>query len=227
MRGYFIFIVFLVALPAGIAAPAGGVVKGRIVVFASGRKIQPPTDAPAYVFLEESRPSPHKNSFGNNKVAEIVHRGTQFDPHVRVVPVGATVVFPNADTDEHSAFSPTEQDPFNLGRYKQGARPSHKFDDPAEFDIYCDIHKDMWAKVKVVNSDWIAKVENDTFTISDVPPGEYKVVAWFHDSLEVRSDPITVKAGETTQLPVELHVQAGKQKLHKHKDGRPYGPYDP
>jgi plastocyanin len=224
MRGSFVLLGLLVALPAGIAAPTGGFVTGHVVVFQDGRKFDD-VHTPAYVYLVENPPKHHKDRPGNHVTRAIEHKDREFLPHAIAIPVGATIEFPNSDSEEHNAFSPTPKDPFDLGRYGKGARKKRQFFEPGEFDVFCDIHRNMWAKIRVVDSAWIAEVQSGAFKIDDVPPGDYKLVAWFHDSLEVRSDPITIKAGETTQVPVELHVQAGKMKSHNRKDGSPYPPY--
>jgi plastocyanin len=224
MRGYLILLGILVALPSGTAAPVGGIVTGHVLVFQNGKKLDP-LDASAYVYLVENPLKHHKDRPGDKIVRPIEHRNLEFSPHAIAVPLGATIEFPNNDDVEHNAFSPTPNDPFDLGRYSHGAHHKHRFFESGEFDIYCDIHKDMWAKIKVVDSPWIAEVKNGAFTLADIPDGEYKVVAWFHDSIEVRSDPIQIKAGATTALPVELHVQVGKPKSHTRKAGGPYPQY--
>jgi plastocyanin len=208
------------------AAPAAGTVTGRLVVVKDGKPIAMPDDQPAYVYLVEHPPQRRKARAGDKRTERITQRGEQFAPQIVVVPVGATVVFPNDDLKEHNVFSPTAEDQFDLGRYDHGPGKRHKFDDPGEIDVYCDIHKGMWAKVKVVESGLIAPVKGGTFTLTDVPPGSYKVVGWARDSREVKSDPITVTAGATTKLADELHLQVGKPRIsHTRKDGSPYPPY--
>jgi plastocyanin len=208
------------------AAPPGGTVTGRLVVVKDGKPIAMPADQPAYVYLVELAPQRRRARPGNKLTERITQRGEQFDPQIVVVPVGATVVFPNDDLKEHNVFSPTAEDQFDLGRYDHGPGRTHTFDDPGEIDVYCDIHKGMWAKVKVVDSARIAPVKDGAFTLIDVPPGSYKVVGWARDSREVRSDPITVTAGATTKLADDLHLQVGKPRItHTRKDGSPYPAY--
>jgi plastocyanin len=208
------------------ATPAGGTVIGRLVIVKDGKPITVPDDQPAYVYLVELHPSRRKTRPGDDVTRRITQRAERFEPQIMVVPVGATVVFPNDDLKEHNVFSPTAEDQFDLGRYDHGPGKNHKFDDAAEIDVYCDIHKAMWAKVKVVDSAWIAPVKGGVFTLIDVPPGAYKAVGWMRDSREVKSDPFTVTAGATTTLADELHLQAGQPRVtHARKDGSPYPPY--
>jgi plastocyanin len=217
----------LALLPSGTrAAPAGGTVTGRLAVVQDGKRIATPADQPAYVYLVELPPQRRKARPGDHAIVRIIQRAEQFDPKVRVVSIGTTVVFPNDDFKEHNVFSPTAVDQFDLGRYDHGPGRRHKFDDPGDIDVYCDIHKDMRATVKVVDSAWIAPVTDGAFTLTDVPPGSYKVVGWARDSSEAWSDPITVVAGATTKLADELHPRFRKTPtMHTRKDGSPYPPY--
>lgn len=218
-------VVALLLLPSvSRAAPPGGTVTGRVVIVKDGKPVA--ADQPAYVYLT-AVPPPRRAAHPGDKVTErITQRAEQFEPQILVVPVGATVIFPNDDYKEHNVFSPTAEDQFDLGRYNHGSGKRHKFDDVAEIDVYCDIHKAMWAKVKVVDSAWIARVTDGGFTLTDVPPGSYKVVGWLPDNREVKSDPITVTAGATTRLADPLHLQAGKPRVtHTRRDGSPYPPY--
>jgi plastocyanin len=154
---------------------------------------------------------------------EIRQVGEQFVPRVLVVPVGAEVFFPNYENKEHNVFSPTEPI-FDLGRYKTDKKgKSHKFEFADEFDIFCDIHSKMSAKVKAVDSAYIVPVVDGKFTFTNVPAGKYKVVAWVRESPEVKSGEVTVSAGATTTLDRELHLQVKMLSgCHKRKDGTDY-----
>ena len=227
-------IVFGIALGIGLtslssrprAAPAGGTVTGRLALVQDGKRVAAPADQPAYVYLVELRPPRRKARPGDGVTVRITQRGEQFLPKVSVVSTGTTVVFPNDDFGEHNVFSPTVTDQFDLGRYNHGPGRSHKFDEPGDIEVYCDIHRDMRATVKVVDSAWIAPVKDGSFTLTDVPPGSYKVVGWARDSSEARSDPIAVLAGATTTLPDELHPRLRQAPtIHTRKDGSPYPPY--
>ena len=84
---------------------------------------------------------------------EIRQKDETFVPHVLVVPVGAEVAFPNLRQRTNTTCSRRRDPPFDLGRYstdKKGKLHSSRIAD--EFDIFCDIHRAMWAKVKVVDS---------------------------------------------------------------------------
>ena len=204
------------------AAPAGGTVTGSVVVVRDGKVV---TNAEwVYVYLQPVRAK--RIEYGKGATFAIKQVAQQFDPHVLVVPLGAAVAFPNKDTQDHNVFSPTEPG-FDLKKFGPGNSPAQVFHEDGEYAIYCDIHKDMWAKVKVIESAWFAPVVNGAFTIANVPPGRYKAVAWAPDSRDVPSEVIVVEDGGTVKVPADqLHLQLAKPAaLHVRKDGSAYPPY--
>lgn len=160
------------------------------------------------------------------KRASIVQKKEQFRPGLIVVPVGTTIAFPNKDRGVvHNVFSPyTGPFGFDLDRYEAGSGKKQKFDTVGEIDIFCDIHPNMNAKVKVVPSSRFARVASDgSYRIENVPPGKRKVVAWLPDSKEV-STKVEVTAGAETAA-ADLHLTPGKAKPHQRKDGSSYPDY--
>ena len=204
-------------------APVGGSITGSVIAVKDGK---PVTIDDVYVYLQPvGRRS--KDIPGTN-VRKTIHQkavngSKAFEPHVVVIPVGGEVAFPNDDKEDHNVFSPTDP-PFDLGRYNTDKKGKvHKFEDADEFDIFCDIHPQMWAKVKVVDSPYIAQVVDGKFAFAAIPPGTYKVVAWATSSAEVKSDKIVVSAGGTTALATALHLQVVvRSGCHDRKDGTPY-----
>lgn len=216
-------LLLLLLLGNAPATPAGSVT-GTVVALQKGKRVA--CDASyVFVYLKPTRPA-HGKPPGDGQTFTIVQQGKQFAPHVTVVPRGSTVQFPNKDKGEtHNVFWPTEPH-WDLGR----ATPSDPvqsrvFDDEKEFSIYCDIHQQMWAKVKVVDTTYIAKVDKDgRYTIGNVAPGTYQVVAWAPSSDEVLSEKITVTDGQAATAR-ELHLQLNPiDTQHTRKDGRPYCP---
>ena len=208
------------------AAPSNGAITGTVKFFEDGKQVTRPIVG--YVYLLPAR---RRGGSASPKplTATIVQKDKKFTPDRLVIPVGSTVAFPNQEPrsrsdNDHNVFSPTDPTPFDLSRYSSGETRSRKFLDEGEFDIYCDIHVDMSAKVKVVETDRITVVTNGTFKLTDVPAGTYKVVAWAPDSAESK-ETITVVAGDTTRVP-QLNVQVGRPKPHLRKDGSAYPIYD-
>ena len=223
MRRSLLHLVALMPLlvAADNTAPRGGSITGSVVAVKDGKPTKP---ADIYVYLEKVGRGGKKTQLPGKGVRREIHqKGEAFDPHIVVIPVGAEVAFPNDDKQEHNVFSPTDP-PFDLGRYNTDKKgKTHVFEDADEFDIYCDIHPQMWATVKVVDSPYIAKVEDGKFSFANVPPGTYKVIAWTRNSAEVKSEKVAVSAGGSVSLSSALHLQVTvRSGCHDRKDGTPY-----
>jgi plastocyanin len=214
---------------AGEPQQPSGTITGSVVVVDKGKVVQ---GSDVWVYLEDQHPKHQKQLPGRTwPASRISQRNEKFEPHTLVVPSGATVWFPNVDTQKHNVFSPTDPPGFDLETYgpdKKGR--DHTFDFPDEIDIFCDIHASMSAKVKVVDSVWIAQVDDKgAFKLENVPAGSYKVVAWMPDSHETRSAKLEVQAGTTIAVSSdELHLQKSSPVArHMRKDGSPYSVYKP
>lgn len=63
---------------------------------------------------------------------QIDQKGLMFQPHVLVIPVGATVDFQNSDSVQHNLFWPSingnKKLGHNLGTWPKGERPSFQFE---------------------------------------------------------------------------------------------------
>lgn len=215
---------------AGSEAPGtGGTVRGKIRVIDRGKAVAHDN---VYVYLEDTRHRRHALP-GAGQKAEIKQVKKQFTPQVLVVPTGTTIAFPNYDYEEHNVFSPSDPPgQFDLGRYNTDHKgKTHEFDDPADVDIFCDVHKEMWAKVKVVDTRYfVAANANGEFQIDHVAPGTYKVVGWLPNNKEESpSEKVVVTDGGTTQLADELHLQLDlvATRPHTRKDGTQYPLYKP
>lgn len=127
-----------------------------------------------------------------------------FIPHVLPVLVGSTVAFPNSDEVRHNVFSASPSQRFNLGTYPQGTVKYVTFDQPGVVDLLCNVHSEMSAYVVVVETPYFAVTEKDgSYTIPNVPPGNYVLVAW-HERLKPQRKEIQVLAGSSVQVDFAL-----------------------
>jgi hypothetical protein len=93
---------------------------------------------------------------------------------------------------------------FNLALPNQGQRITRSVKRSGVMRVECDAHGWMLGWVYVADNPYYAITGKDgAFTIADVPPGSYTLVAWqeFTGPVEV---PVTVKAREATSVTVEL-----------------------
>jgi plastocyanin len=205
----------LLAVDAG-SAPQNGAVKGKVSV--KGK-----ADASGVVVYLEDVPGAVTPRAGS-KHAVISQREKQFDPPLTIVVKGTTIDFPNEDKIFHNVFSVSRPARFDLGLYKSGSMKSVEMKRAGIVDVYCNIHPDMIAKVKILDNGFytITGASGD-FDIEGVPAGEYPIVAWLPSGDEARGK-VTVKAGEAAKI--ELAVSASdKKESHLRKDGTPYGRY--
>lgn len=136
--------------------------------------------------------------------AAMAQSDTAFAPPLLVVPVGATVGFPNEDPFFHNVFSYSAASRFDLGRYPQGSSKEVTFDQPGLIKVYCEVHESMRAAIVVVeNPFWANPAGDGSFRIEGVPEGTYTLVAWHADHGEIERQ-VMVKATETTRLELEL-----------------------
>ena len=207
-------------------APAvkGGTVTGSVNAVYKGR---PAKVDDLYVYLEATK-APSQP--GAKTVVKIEQKNTRFTPNVVVIPLGGKIFFPNRDSEEHNVFSPATKNGgwigFDLGRYNTDPVGRHRsFKSSGEFDIYCDIHKCMSAKVKVVPTLHILKVVEGKYSFTDVPPGSYRATAWAPNSLESASQVFEVRADGTVKVEgLNLQLSSGS-KHHTRIDGSSYSNY--
>lgn len=138
--------------------------------------------------------------------AVLTQEGEQFLPHVVAVTVGSTVEFPNQDPFFHNVFSLSAPASFDLGRYQPGESRSHRFTAPGLVKVYCHIHAQMSALVRVFEHPWFTAPAGDgTFAIGDVPAGDHTVVAW-HERIGEQRAQVTVGAGQAVTVDFTLPV---------------------
>ncbi len=138
------------------------------------------------------------------KKPEIVNKGCDFVPHVQAFPVG-TVVIVNSDPVMHNTHGfHGKATVFNVALPVKGQRIEKPLKKPGIMRVECDTHGWMLAWVYAAENPYYAVTQKDgTFSIGDVPPGSYTLVAW-HELTGETETPVTVKAKETVQAPVEL-----------------------
>ena len=135
---------------------------------------------------------------------QLLQRGEMFSPLMLVVPVGATVAFPNGDPLFHNVFSYSRAKRFDLGRYKRGEAKTVVFDRAGYIKVMCEVHKWMRAGIVVVENPYYAIVpENGRYRIDGIPPGRYRIaIEQFDKGSHTRE--LDVTAGGTVRLDVTL-----------------------
>ena len=130
-----------------------------------------------------------------------------FKPRVQVMSAGKLEV-KNSDPVLHNTHGfYGKRTAFNLALPNKDQVVETDLDRAGTVRIECDAHGWMLGWIYVVDNPYYAVTGADgSFTITDVPPGDYTLIATheFTGPIEI---PVTVKAGEETSAPVELKKQ--------------------
>lgn len=101
----------------------------------------------------------------------------RFVPQVLPILQGTTVQFVNEDATAHNVFSPTAQEPFDLGTFGEGTR-THLFRTAGQHVILCNVHVEMVAWILVLTNPHFVTVDEDGRFALKLPPGKHRLVLW-------------------------------------------------
>jgi hypothetical protein len=141
----------------------------------------------------------------------------EFFPRVTVVPVGASVTFPNHDDVRHQVYSFSPAKRFELPLYAGVPAQPVVFDKPGVVVLGCNIHDWMVGYVYVSESPFFAKTGKDgKAVLAELPARAYVVRVW-HPQLEMSEDATQktidvsrdrrVEAAWTVKLKREVRVR--------------------
>jgi plastocyanin len=130
-------------------------------------------------------------------------KGCQYHPHMHAVMVGQPLEIKNDDATLHNVHAmPNVNSQFNEGQPVQGMVSTKKFDkaEITPFKVKCDVHGWMKSYMAVMPHPFFAVSQtNGSFTIPNLPPGSYTVVAW-HEKYGQQEQQVTVGAKESKAL---------------------------
>ncbi|QIK77545.1 methylamine utilization protein [Sphingomonas piscis] len=101
----------------------------------------------------------------------IAQKDMQFRPFVAVVPVGATVSFPNLDPTKHHVYSFSAAKKFELKLFAKDQSRSIRFDKAGVVPLGCNIHDSMSAFLYVSDTAFAATTDSRGIVrFGDAPP---------------------------------------------------------
>jgi hypothetical protein len=141
------------------------------------------------------------------KTPELDNRKCRFEPEVQVIRAGPLDVV-NSDPVLHNTHGYYgKRTAFNMALPNQGQRIPTELTRPGTVRIDCDAHGWMEGWIYVVDNPYYAITGADgKFSITDVPPGTYTLVAIQSFTGPVQQS-VTVAAGKPTDLTIELKKQ--------------------
>ena len=136
--------------------------------------------------------------------AAITQQDEEFVPHLVAVTSGSAVDFPNDDIVFHNVFSLSRAGEFDLGRYPKGRSKTRVFGRPGLIKVFCHLHSQMSAMIRVFDHPYFTIPDADgTFSIPDVPAGDYDIVAW-HERVGEVTLHAAIAAARATPLTFSL-----------------------
>ncbi len=128
-----------------------------------------------------------------------------FNPHVLIVPVGASVDILNHDGILHNIHTRSSKNPV-LNKAQPGSvqKITTRFSEPEIIRVTCDVHPWMLAWIVVTDlAKAVATNDGGTFSLSQVPAGVHTLEVW-HETLGTTKKKILVEAGKETNITIEL-----------------------
>ena len=185
-------------LPTKDKQVCGGIRKEPLILVGDGGAVR---DSVVYLKgIESGKAWPEMMT----KTPVLDQKSCRFQPHVQVVRQGSLDIV-NSDPVLHNTHGYYgKRTAFNVALPEQDQKVTKVLKRPGTVKVDCDAHGWMLGWVQVVDNPYFFQTgEDGAFSITDVPPGEYTLVVW-QEWLGDTEIPITVKAGETTALDVEL-----------------------
>jgi plastocyanin len=117
----------------------------------------------------------------------VQQRDIAFEPHVLVVPVGASVGFPNRDKVRHHVYSFSKAKKFELKLYGQQEERTVTFDKTGVVALGCNIHDSMIGYIYVADTPFAAKTNAaGEAVLHGLPAGNGTLTVW-HPDMKART----------------------------------------
>lgn len=121
----------------------------------------------------------------------IVQKNIAFNPGTLIVPVGATVGFPNQDKVRHHVYSFSKPARFELKLFGKDDSRSYTFRTPGAVALGCNIHDAMSGFIKVVDTPFANKTnDNGDTRIAALTGGRARLTVW-HPRLKAKDNEVS------------------------------------
>jgi hypothetical protein len=141
--------------------------------------------------------------------AVLTQKGCRYFPHVLGMMVHQPLVISNDDPTLHNVHAlPQYSSQFNLAEPQKGMPQTKTFDKPEVMvRLKCDVHRWMSAYIGVLDHPFYSvSNENGTFTITNLPPGQYEIETW-HEKFGTKTIIVNVGSNETKIVDVTYDTE--------------------
>ena len=148
-----------------VAVEGRGSIVGRVAGLAGGDV--------AAVFLDPHGPV---EAMSPSEVAVMDQFGRDFIPHLLVVQEGQIVQFRNSEDELHNVhvIDSTGTTLINVAMPILGGTYHHAFEQVGDYNITCNVHQEMAARILVTSSPFFVVSDRDgRFSVSGIPRGAY------------------------------------------------------
>lgn len=170
---------------------------GDIVVRVTTPDGKPLPDAVIFIPAKPGDPKPAP--IDGLKMAQA---NKQFTPFVMIASAGSTVEFPNLDKFRHHVYSFSKGNKFELELYGREEKRVITFKTAGVAALGCNIHDQMVAFIRVVDTPWAAKSGPDgAAKLTAAPEGSRRIDVWHPYATakdQTVTQAVTVSAGVTT-----------------------------
>lgn len=143
---------------------------------------------------------------------QIAQQNLRFDPYILIVPVGATVRFPNLDRVRHHVYSFSEGTRFELELFGRDETRSHHFTQAGIAAIGCNIHDQMQAYIVIVDTPYVGRTTASGSVVIPGAAGAGTLRVW-HPNLRARGGAMTrtviLPASGAAQETFAVQLRAG------------------
>lgn len=192
---------------------------GSLTIQVSDANHEPLPDAVVYLLADRELPATKTDSR-----YEVEQKDKTFQPFVTVIPVGATVMFPNRDGIGHHVYSFSPPRKFELPLSEHESTDTITFDQPGLVTVGCNIHDWMAAYIYVVATPYHAKSDaNGQAVIEDLPAGVYDLHVT-HPGIKGAAD-LTRRFDAATENRLEFTLEVKPEYLWRpesHAEEEPY-----
>lgn len=143
--------------------------------------------------------------FPSGATVVLDQKNCRYVPHVLGLQAGQTLRITNSDQTDHNVHpTPKKNQGFNISQAHGEQAIERRFDnEEVMIPVQCNQHNWMRANIGVLDHPFFAvSGEDGSFTIKNVPPGDYTLVFW-HEVYGEQSVPVTVAPKSTVTRDAE------------------------